>query len=332
MKQWVKSALKLLTAAVVSVALLFGMSRITDMVLSRQHQEEARTALDGRLSMEQLEELDTGESESVQRAYRARDAAGGVSGYAIQMQVRGYGGPMTVWVALTADGHRFLGLRVTEQQETENLGSRVTESAFADQFAGRAAPIYLDGYTGIDTAATSPEDSGAAEPWKNGTYRAEKTGYDQGYRAFVEITVTDGRITAVNWDAEKQDSDLTKKQESENGTYIMTEDGLRWHEQAAVMEAALMQTQDPAKLIYDQDNGKTDAYAGVSLDISDFVRLSAQALEQAKNGENVGEQEPEKESDNDVDAVSGATVSSKAVVKAANLAYEFVQKLTNGAA
>ena len=56
MKQWVKSALKLLTAAVVSVALLFGMSRITDMVLSRQHQEEARTALDGRLSMEQLEE------------------------------------------------------------------------------------------------------------------------------------------------------------------------------------------------------------------------------------------------------------------------------------
>ena len=86
-----------------------------------------RQALDGRLSMEQLEELDTGESESVQRAYRARDAAGGVSGYAIQMQVRGYGGPMTVWVALTADGHRFLGLRVTEQQETENLGSRVTE-------------------------------------------------------------------------------------------------------------------------------------------------------------------------------------------------------------
>ena len=118
----------------------------------------------------------------------------------------------------------------------------MTESAFADQFAGRAAPIYLDGYTGIDTAATSPEDSGAAEPWKNGTYRAEKTGYDQGYRAFVEITVTDGRITAVNWDAEKQDSDLTKKQESENGTYIMTEDGLRWHEKAAVMEAALMQT------------------------------------------------------------------------------------------
>ena len=148
----------------------------------------------------------------------------------------------------------------------------------------------------------------------------------------MEITVTDGRITAVNWDAEKQDSDLTKKQESENGTYIMTEDGLRWHEQAAVMEAALMETQDPAKLIYDQDNGKTDAYAGVSIDISDFVRLSAQALEQAKNGENVGEQEPETESDNDVDAVSGATVSSKAVVKAANLAYEFVQKLTNGAA
>ncbi len=74
----------------------------------------------------------------------------------------------------------------------------------------------------------------------------------------------------------------------------MTEDGLKWHEQAAVMEAALMETQDPAKLIYDQDNGKTDAYAGVSINISDFVRLASQALEQAKNGENVGGQEPDK--------------------------------------
>lgn len=332
MKQWVKPALKLLVAAIASVALLFGMSRITDTVLARQYQEQARQALDGRLAMEKLEELDTAKAEPVQQAYRARDAAGGVSGYALQVQVKGYGGPLTAWVALSADGHRFLGLRVTQQQETEDVGSRVSESAFTDQFNDLAAPAYLEGYTGIDTAAASPEDSSLAEPWLDGTYRAEKTGYEQGYRAFVVLTVTGGRITAVNWDAEKQDSDLTKKQESEAGTYIMTEDGLKWHEQAAVMEAALMETQDPAKLIYDQDNGKTDAYAGVSVDISDFVRLSSQALEQAKNGENVGGQEPDKKSDNGIDAVSGATVSSRAVVKAANLAYEFVQKLTDGAA
>lgn len=201
----------------------------------------------------------------------------------------------------------------------------MSESSFHRPVNDLAAPAYLDGYTGIDTAAASPEISTQAEPWLDGAYRAEKTGYEQGYRAFVEITVTDGRITTVNWDAGKAGFRPDKKQESEAGTYVMTEDGLKWHEQAAVMEAALMETQDPAKLIYDQDNGKTDAYAGVSINISDFVRLASQALEQAKNGENVGGQEPDKESDNDIDAVSGASGFLQGGGQSANLAYEFVR-------
>ena len=101
----------------------------------------------------------------------------------------------------------------------------------------------------------------------------------------------------------------------------MTPNGPRWHEQAKTMEDALIASQDPAKLTYNEETGKTDAYAGVSVDISSFVQLAVSALDQA--GADAGTSG----GTGAVDAVSGATVSSKAVVKAANEAYRFVQSI-----
>lgn len=195
----------------------------------------------------------------------------------------------------------------------------MTEESFYRQFDSLAAPASVNGYTGIDEAGQT------AARLKDGSYRAEEETYDNGYRYFVELTVAEGRISAVNWDALKEGGDLTKKQESQNGTYVMTPDGLRWHEQAAAMEEALIASQDPAKLVYDQETGKTDAYAGVSVDVSAFVELSVSALQQA--GADAGTMG----GTGAVDAVSGATVSSKAVVKAANEAYRFVQSLGEAA-
>lgn len=50
-------------------------------------------------------------------------------------------------------GDRFLGIRIGENHETENLGARVAEAAFTDQFRSLPAPAYLDGYTGLERAA-----------------------------------------------------------------------------------------------------------------------------------------------------------------------------------
>ena len=41
---------------------------------------------------------------------------------------------------------------------------------------------------------------------KDGTYKAEETTYTQGYKYFLELTVKGGKITAVNWDAYKENS------------------------------------------------------------------------------------------------------------------------------
>lgn len=47
------------------------------------------------------------------------------------------------------------------------------------------------------------------------------------------------------------------------------------------MENALLSVQDPAKLVYNEADGKTDAYAGVSVSVGEFVELAAQALAEA---------------------------------------------------
>ena len=138
------------------------------------------------------------------------------------------------------------------------------------------------------------------------------------------ITVTDGRIAAVNWDAAKENADTTKKAESRAGEYVMTETGPLWHEQAKTMEDALIALQNPARLVYNADTGKTDAYAGVSIDVSDFVKLAARALETAGAGNTGNTVENAASGSGEVDGVTGATISSKAVVRAANRAYAFV--------
>ena len=93
------------------------------------------------------------------------------------------------------------------------------------------------------------------------------------------------------------------------------------------------------------DQGKTDAVSGVSISIGGFVSLAEQCMAQA-----AGEELPEEttaaaeteaaqteaaqtESGNagsgqagtQIDAISGATVSSTAVVTGVNAAYQFLQ-------
>ena len=81
------------------------------------------------------------------------------------------------------------------------------------------------------------------------------------------------------------------------------------------------------------ENGKTDAVSGVSISIAGFVNLAEQCMKEA-GGEEVSEpevSEPEEpaapQEGTQVDAVSGATYSSTAVVKSVNLAYDFLKTI-----
>ena len=279
-----KAVLNLLIVAAVSVALLFGMSAITDSVIADQEDEAARRAFEGLLSFDRLEAVQTGDAEGIRAAYRALDQSGNLTGYAVTVEVKGYGGELLVHAALKPDGLEFHGLRVGSHHETEGYGSRAAEESYTSRFAGLKAPLSLDGYTGIESTGTPPPSSSSAPAaaMKDGTYHAEETSYNEGYKYFLDMTVEGGKITAVNWDAYKENSDSTKKKESREGRYTMTETGKKWHEQAEIMEKALIEAGDPEKIVFSPDNGKTDAYAGVSVDVSVFVQLARNAAAQAR--------------------------------------------------
>ncbi|MCY9515482.1 FMN-binding protein [Paenibacillus apiarius] len=137
--------------------------------------------------------------------------------------------------------------------------------------------------TNTEAPATNDTNTAAEAQYKDGEYHQEAADFDEksGWKDTLDITVKDGKIAAVNWDAVSKDGGKTKKELGEE--YGMKKGGseFEWSEQAAKMEQELIAKQDP-KAVAVNDEGKTDAVSGVSIHVSGFVQLAEQALAQAK--------------------------------------------------
>lgn len=291
---------------VLSAGLLWGMDAVSAHLIRTKRIEQATETFSPIFaSATRYDPIDP--TDGIREAYRVYKEDDPI-GYAVTLGISGYGGEIEVHVGLNANGTKFTGLRIGTHHESEGYGAQITKSAFYDQFTGLVAPASVNGYTGLP--------SNTADGYEDGTYIAAHPIFSDGWRAFVEVTVEGGKITKVNWDAESETGDRTKKELSKAGEYTMTEDGPKWHEQAATMEQALVEVQDPSKLIVNAETGKTDAYTGVSIKIHEFIQLATEALDSAGG---THEATP-------IDGITGATVSSKAVIKAANAAYAFVQE------
>lgn len=156
---------------------------------------------------------------------------------------------------------------------------------------------------------------------KDGTYEAKAEAADNnGFTDVVTMTVTDGKITEVNWDAVGADGS-TKSVLSENGEYVMTEDGFTWKEQAEALANALIENQS-LDFLQVNEQGKTDAVSGVSISVGGFISLAEKCMNEAAG---IEETEEVPANGTQVDAVSGATISSTAVVTGINKAFELLQ-------
>ena len=156
---------------------------------------------------------------------------------------------------------------------------------------------------------------------KDGTYEAKAEAADNnGFTDQVTMTVKDGKITEVNWEAVGEDGSK-KSVLSENGEYVMTEDGLTWKEQAEALANALIENQS-LDFLQVNEQGKTDAVSGVSISVGGFISLAEKCMNEAAG---VEEKEEVPANGTQVDAVSGATISSTAVVTGINTAFEFLQ-------
>lgn len=260
-----------------------------------------------------LEELDVAGFENIEKAVKTEN------GYAVTVKTAGYSGDVVMNVSFDAKGITVTDVEVVEQTETEGVGSKITEAEFLSQFEGVEAPVYLPGMSAeTEEPAENPLEGAVLQ---DGDYEAKTAEADSnGFIEQVTMTVADGKITAVNWDAITEDGSK-KSIMSENGEYIMTEDGPTWKEQAEALAAALIENQSLDVFGMDEQ-GKTDAVAGVSISIGGFVTLAEECMNQAAG---VEKEASVPANGTFVDAVSGATVSSTAAVKGINLAYDFLQ-------
>ena len=288
---------------------------------------------------EALEELDVSGAENIEKASKTAD------GYLVTVRTKGYVGDIVMDVAFDSSASKISSVQVTEQSETDGLGSKIAEAEFLDQFHGVTAPVYLPGMSVSleESEEAAPEEPAEAQDlsvlegasFTDGTYEAKTAEADSnGFIEEVTLTVKDGAITEVNWDAVTEDG-KKKSIMSENGEYTMTEDGLTWKEQAEALAKALVENQSLSFLTTDAE-GKTDAVTGVSISVNSFIDLATQCLEEASGIEAPAAAEaPQEESAEEasesnaegtqIDAVAGATMSSTAAVTGINEAYNFLQ-------
>lgn len=132
-----------------------------------------------------------------------------------------------------------------------------------------------------------PANNNTSSPvtYNDGTYTAEgEYSENSGWKDVVDVTITDGKIAAVKWNAVHKDGGDDKITQSASGEYGMVEFSdaqAEWHEQAELAEQFLIEHQDLSAFQVKND-GNTDAVSGVSITVSGFVELVEEALAQAK--------------------------------------------------
>ncbi len=305
---------------------------------------------------------------------------GKIDGYLVNVASKGYNGMIQMDITFDNTGNIIKSVAIKDHKESEDYGDKITAHAFLDQFAGITAPLVLYGgntpgtedstdineedtskveqtsdtrteeLSSVNTDTTDSQSAGTV--WADGTYETEEADFDeQGYKDKVTLTIQDGRMTEVIWDAYNEAGEL-KSVLSADGIYEMPGD-LTWQEQAMAITDFLIQNQS-AEAITLNTEGKTDAVTGVSISVKDFVTLVKECLQKAAadssaagTGNEPGDSQtgntadtadtvetapssPDSENTTEnpsgaIDAISGATVSSSAVVAAVNKAQAFIQ-------
>lgn len=100
----------------------------------------------------------------ITKAYMIPDEDGELEAYDVYVTVPGYKSDIETKVRIEKDGDELLDLQILSQDETPELGGKIVEGSFLNQFKGKELPIALSGQTvgnGAGTGRTA--DTGNAD-------------------------------------------------------------------------------------------------------------------------------------------------------------------------
>ncbi|MBP3609829.1 MAG: FMN-binding protein [Lachnospiraceae bacterium] len=201
-----------------------------------------------------------------------------------------------------------LGAYVVEHQSTDGI---MNETGYTDVVSG--VSIYVGGFVDLANQAIAKADG------QDGTYTVEGAKDDNGNYGYVTVTVEGGKVTNVIWD--ELQGGASKAELSANGQYVMKP---VWKTQSESLGAYVVENQTTAGIL--NEKGYTDTVSGVSVYAGGFVDLANQAMAQASvTGEVPGVAAKPEIDATAVDVVTGATFSSKAVLRAIDEGFVYLR-------
>lgn len=238
--------------------------------------------------------------------------------YTVVIAEQGYVGEMVIEATYSADGQTLVAYNVTSHTETPDIGSKVNEADYKAKLADVKLPVTtsgldISGILGLEQE-TPANDEGTA--LKNGTYTAKTEPTETGDYNYVTLTVENGNVTSVVWD--EITNGASKAELAANGQYVMVEGNPTWKDQSESLGAYVVENQTTNGIM--NEKGYTDAVSGVSIYVGGFVDLTNQAMAQASGVHTA----PVETNATYVDVVSGATFSSKAVIRAINEGFVYL--------
>ncbi|HCM27710.1 MAG TPA: FMN-binding protein [Treponema sp.] len=163
--------------------------------------------------------------------------------------------------------------------------SKIKADGKTDAISG--ASITVKGFFDLAKKAVAAGPVAKGSYQKDGWFYAQQAAFDakSTWKDTVLVTVVNGRVVSAVWNGISSDAKKKSKiTESVTGKYGMVKFGKaqsEWDVQTAKAEAALVKAQDPASIAVKAD-GKTDAVTGVSIAVSPFLALAAEALKAAR--------------------------------------------------
>ena len=244
--------------------------------------------------------------------YNLADSAPAVSGTAVEETEQGFGG--TVTVKATLDGKTVQALTIETPDETPGLGQRASEEAFAEQFIGKEGP-FTYGENGVDALSGATVTSNAvlkalnraitgedaAEPAEE---PAAEPAAEVKEEPVQETAEEPAPAAAEETKAEETAAEEPAAEPAAAGTAV--EEAVQGFGGTVTVKATL--------------DGKT--VTALEIDTpNETPGLGQKASEEAFTSQFIGKEGPFTYGENGVEAITGATVTSTAVLKALNEAF-----------